>query len=432
MKFWKHQRVPHTHFITRFNLSYQQIFWITAFLFLCVIVFIFLWMSTTSVAQEGTTVSGRLIDTVGNPISDIIIYLRPYKKPDQGNTSGSDDSVRIRTDSKGRFVFSNIHHKAIELDIDSQSKIGFEINVLSVEFGEIALYPFRGWHWSSVNFALDSGVKMENIVVTADIRKRPKIRTRVVYADGTPVANAQIHIHMETKSFFKNTKGTSKGDRTTDSDGYFVDYRSTDYPPQYYVTLAIEHQGLYAKATPFILIDDVDIVLKLNGNPGLQTKPTITYSERYSALEAFLEPPPMWSVNQVNGHAYKITKSQTIKNAMKQADAEGAYLLSINDKAEEIWLGHIYGTKRIWIGLSDVEEEGKWKWHSGEPVNYTNWLLPQPEKGNTETKDYVMTGYFGWGWEVYGENNAHPSGKTYPIFERAILEKPSWHFFFTT
>ena len=41
-----------------------------------------------------------------------------------------------------------------------------------------------------VNFALDPGVKMENIVITADIRKRPKLTTRVVYADGTPAANS--------------------------------------------------------------------------------------------------------------------------------------------------------------------------------------------------------------------------------------------------
>ncbi|MYI93354.1 hypothetical protein F4083_03395 [Candidatus Poribacteria bacterium] len=323
----------------------------------------------------------------------------------------------MRTDSKGRFAFSNIHYKVIDFDIDSQSKIGFEINVLSYEFGDIVLYPFRRWYWSTVNFALDSGAKMENIVITADIRKRPKLTTRVVYADGTPVANSQVYVLRETKSLYWKEKGDSRRDITTDLDGYFSEYLSVDYPPRFCVTLAIEHQGLYAKTTPFIMVDDVDLELKLNGNPGSEINPTISNPERYFALEALLEPPPMWIGNQTNGHAYKITKNQTIKNAIQQAEAEGAYLLSINDEAEEKWLRRIYGTGPFWIGLSDAEEEGNWKWHSGEPITYTNWQPYHPENGNTETRDYVMTGYFGRGWEVVGKS-----------FGRTILEKPSMQF----
>jgi len=54
-----------------------------------------------------------------------------------------------------------------------------------------------------------------------------------------------------------------------------------------------------------------------------------------------------------------------------QASSEDAYIVSINDKAEEKWLSSIYGNSRYWIGLSDAEEEGTWKWFSGEPVKYT-------------------------------------------------------------
>ncbi len=392
-------------------------------LVLFVTVSISVWLSTSAVAQESNTVSGRLIDTVGNPISDIDIYLRRDKEPSisaDGSiniTSTEDDSVQIKTDSKGRFAFSDVFYKKMELDVDCQSKIGYEIKVLSIEFGEITLYPFRAWHWSTVNFALEPGIRMENIVITADIRKRPKLTTRVVYADGSPVTNSQVYILRETKSLYRKGKTDGRGSITTDHDGYFDEYLSVDYPPRFYVTFAVEHQGLFAKATPFIMIDDVNIVLKLNGNPGSEMKPIIGYSERESALQALLKPPPMWVGNQTNGHAYKITKAQTIKDAMKQAEVEKAYLLSINDRAEEVWLSHIYGNKRIWIGLSDAEEEGKWKWHSGEPVDYTNWRPYQPDKGNTEDKDYVMTGYFDWEWEVYGEE-----------FEKAILEKPLIHF----
>ena len=424
MNLWSQQNVPNTHFFRRINLSYRKIFWITLFLFLCVVTFFLLSLSGSSIAQEGTSVSGRLIDTVGNAISDVTMYIRSYKGPNYENSQGPDDSVRTKTDSKGRFAFSDIHHKALKFDIQGSSKTGFEITVLSVEFGEIALYPFRGRNWSPVNFALDPGTKMENVIITANIRKRPKIRTRVVYANGTPLASTKIYAYRETKPFVGNGKAYGQLIEETNAEGYFVEYFSAIDQPQFYITLAVEHQGLYAKATPFILEEQVDLVLMLNGNPGSQTKPILEHSERFSALKVYLEPPPVWVVNPENGHAYKRTRTQTIKNAIAQASTEGAYLVAINDEAEEKWLSQVFGNERFWIGLSDVEEEGKWKWHSGEPVNYTNWGTYDQEGGNSDAKDYVMTGHFDWGWKTYEDSYeaGSPQNRS-PYFGRTILEK---------
>ena len=117
-------------------------------------------MSASSVAQENTTFSGRLIDTEGNPIPSITIYVRHNKGPNQDGSEGPDDSLRTVTDAKGRFAFPDIVYDPLKLEIDGTSRIGYQINVLSVEFGEIALHPDWGWHWSSVNFALEPGVKM--------------------------------------------------------------------------------------------------------------------------------------------------------------------------------------------------------------------------------------------------------------------------------
>lgn len=387
-------------------------------------VFLLLWESGLGIAQEGTTVSGRLIDTTGNPISDITIYVRPYSGPNQNNSSGSDTSVQTRTDSKGGFTFSDIRHTALKLDIAGDSKIGYEINVLSAEFGEIALYPDRGWHWSSIKFALDVGTKMENIVITADIRERSKIRTRVLYADGSPVANTSIYVYRQTNPFVGGDGGDGQLINRTDVEGYFVEYLSAFEIPSHYNRLAVEHQNLYAKATPFILIDNVEIVLKLNGTPKMQNEPPLEHTLRFIALRRYLEPSPVWVVNPANGHAYKITHSQPIKDALDQAKTEGAYLVAINNEAEEKWLNYVFGNDQFWIGLSDAEEEGKWIWHSGEPVDYTNWGPYQLESGNSETKDYVKTGYFDWRWNVYGESYVSGNQKDrQPHFGRAILEK---------
>lgn len=381
-------------------------------------------MSVPSAAQGSTTFSGRLIDTEGNPISRITIYIRHNKGPNHDGSEGPDDSQQTRTDAKGRFAFPNIVYDSLKLDIDGTSKTGYQINVLSVEFGEITLYPDRDWHWSSVNFDLEPGVKMKNVIITADTRTRPKIRTRIVYADGTPLANTQIYVYRRTNRFSRRPGGSSQGVEQTDDEGYIAEYLYTTDQPEYYVTLAVEYQGFFAKAVPFILEGNVELVLILNGNPGPLTEPPLEHSERFSALAAYLEPPPVWVVNPANGHAYKRTHSQTIKEAIAQATAEGAYLVAINDEAEEKWLSRVFGNRQFWIGLSDVEEEGQWQWHSGEPVDYTRWGTYEPEGGNTDAKDYVMTGLFDWGWEASEETfeDGSPQNRK-PRQARTILEK---------
>ena len=418
----------HSHLFSHTTLLSQKMFWIISFLFLFAIISFFFSMLVPSTAQESTTFSGRLIDTEGNPISGVSIYVRRYEGPNQDRSEGADDSPRTWTDAKGRFAFPNILYDSLKLDIGSASKIGYQIKVLSVEFGEITLYPDRDWHWTSVKFALKPGVRMENVVITADIRIRPKIRTRVVYADGTPLTNTEIYAYRQTNPFVGNNSGSSQLIERTDADGYFVEYLYTvTGQPEHYITLAVEHQGLFAKAIPFVFLDhDTDLVLTLNGNPRPLTHPLLEGSERFSALTAYLEPLPVWVVNPINGHAYKKTRSQTIKEAMAQATAEGAYLVAINDESEETWLQHVFGNGKFWIGLSDAEEEGRWQWHSGEPVIYTNWGTYRPEGGNSEDRDYVRTGHFGWGWEATTagifENPENPQKRS-TFLETAILEK---------
>ena len=412
----------HSNFFTDTDLSYQKIFWMIAFLFLTVP--LLMWMSASSVAQGSTTFSGRLIDTEGNTISGITIYIRHNKGPNHDGSEGPDDSLQTRTDAKGRFAFPNILYDSLKLDIDGTSKIGYQINVLSVEFGEITLYPDRGWHWSSVKFDLEPGVKMENVIITADIQIRPKIRTRVVYADGTPLTNTEIYMYMQTNPFVGNNTAGGHLIEQTDAQGYFVEYLYTvTDQPERYITLAVEHQGLFTKAVPFVYEGDVDLVLTLNGNPKSLTEPPLEHSKRFSALAAYLEPPPVWVVNPANGHAYKRTQSQTINEAIAQATAEGAYLVAINDEAEEKWLQHVFGNESYWIGLSDAEEEGRWQWHSGEPVKYTRWGIYEPEGDNSDAKDYVMTEHFGWGWEATSETHVLNPEDSSPRLRRAILEK---------
>ena len=65
-------------------------------------------------------------------------------------------------------------------------------------------------------------------------------------------------------------------------------------------------------------------------------------------------------------------------------------LSAINDEAEQNWLEQVFVPHRVLIGLSDVEEEEQWQWHSGEPVTYTNWARDEPSDTGKGDEDYVI------------------------------------------
>ncbi|XP_009084157.3 macrophage mannose receptor 1-like isoform X1 [Serinus canaria] len=78
------------------------------------------------------------------------------------------------------------------------------------------------------------------------------------------------------------------------------------------------------------------------------------------------------------GHA-----SVTFSEAKKTCERSSGYLTSIADRYEQAYLTSLIGLsseKYFWIGLSDMEEQGIFKWVTGEGVLYTNWNAAMPGK----------------------------------------------------
>ena len=253
-----------------------------------------------------------------------------------------------------------------------------------------------------------------NVVTTAQTDNRPQVQARVVFADGTPLVNADIHVLVQRRKFGGSGSGSSGSTMQTDSDGYFVE--TLDGNDDEFYMLGVTYRGRFAKAPPFIFHKgqpQVHLLLTLDGNGVLPAR--WRPRQVFTTLEAFLEPPPVWAVNPTNGHAYKRVRCQDVMHAMILAAAENAYLVSINDKVEDVWLQQIFEPDSFWIGLSDVAEEGQWVWHSGEPVTYTNWGEDEEYGGNTEVNDYVISDW-GGKWQAVGDEHS-------TFLTGAILEK---------
>ena len=109
-----------------------------------------------------------------------------------------------------------------------------------------------------------------------------------------------------------------------------------------------------------------------------------------ASADGGLDAQGVWVVNPANGHAYKKIPFSSTEDAISQASEDSAYIVAINDGAEQKWLEQVFLPMWTLIGLSDTEQEGEWRWQSGEPVTYTNWARYEPEDADNGDEDYVI------------------------------------------
>ena len=382
--------------------------------------------------SDNLAFSGRIVDTDGNPIAGFPIAVGPLFSMDgeiqpffmfEGLNGGVQAStLESDTDEEGRFSITGVKPGPIQFmpqpnymgrgsmqpyDIDHDNLVDAE--VVSIDIGVMTFYPSNRERppFGGITFTIEPGTHLEDIEVV--VRPRMRIRGRIVFADGTPLFNAEVRTSVRRREFEGDGRGESGSSTRTDGEGNFALYVEE---PAFY-TVAIEFQGLSASSEQFALEAGQrrdDLVLTLDSPPiSIEPTPAPVEPDRDGA----------WVMNPANGHAYKSIHCESREDAQAEAMSEGAYLVSINDDAEQEWLVNVFGTAPYWIGLADFEKEGEWKWMNGDPVTYRNWAPAEPSDSDHGEGDYVFMGLTPDGkWY-----NVGPGNPKWRMARMGIIEK---------
>ena len=323
-----------------------------------------------------------------------------------------------------------------------------EMQIVSIRLNKITFYPLDDMGpFEGLTFGLKPDTNIEDIKIT--VKKLLKIRAQIVYADGSPVANTDARLNIRFRGGeFGGGSGRHGTSCFTNAEGYFTEYRDE---PGYY-TLSVTIKNLSGGAGPFLINKGVhpeSIVIKLDGNPvvkkpvevkkdinqervppdadeadvrAVPVEAVVRANVGVNPFQAIAKQPEklIWIINPANGHAYAQVPCNGWHDAQDKAIKEESHLLSINDEEEQIWVQVMFRNSQFWIGLNDVEEEGVWRWDSGEPVTYTNWATHDmfgDDEPDTE-KDFVAVTHFEGGWQAASEKS-----HLWRFARTAIIEK---------
>ena len=435
------------------------------------------------VAQEDTgTVTGRVVDLDGKPVTELPIFIAPLDDDGDGNMSPvflpneHAQLRRARTDREGRFSITGVpsgpvYVDALPYDIDTRLPKDFEnivdeftskdwteltqndidafvssnfgmdpedfesdVEILSLRIRGITLYPRHDY--DEIAFGLQSGAHLKDVKVT--VQPRMRVRGRILFKDGTPLANTRVRVHTHYRNVDGTGSGSGGGDLWTNAEGYFTRYIDEKNDAAFY-TFSFEYQNFSVEADP-IRLDPGDrfdgLTLTFDSAPiPPKRPPQKTETDAFELSPPVSESPSIptssyevWVVNPENGHAYKRVHCETRDAAIAQATEEKAHLVVINDAAEQAWLEAVFGHKFYWIGLKRVPATGAlskrtkewWQWDNDEPITYANWVTNDffAESLDASERDYVVMTLPNGKWYAVS-----PESVIWRMTKMAILEK---------
>ena len=90
------------------------------------------------------------------------------------------------------------------------------------------------------------------------------------------------------------------------------------------------------------------------------------------------------------GYCYrKVASCDSWSRSHGKCATQGANLPSIHSQEENVFVQSLHGGEKSWLGLSDINKEGKFVWTDGTSTNFHHWAKYQPN--NLGNQDCVHT-----------------------------------------
>ena len=220
------------------------------------------------IAQKNTgTVTGRVVDVSGNPVVELPIFIAPLDVDGTGYMRTvvlPYEHARLRrthTDREGQFSITDVppgpvYIGALPYDIDKRLPKDFEkivdafasgrdwgetteakieafdssnfgmgqedfepdVEILFIRVQGLTLYPRTDS--AEIAFGLKFGTLMKNVEVT--VQPRMRVRGRILFKDGTPLANTRVGLYARSRTVDGSGSSGSGGNLWTDTEGHFV------------------------------------------------------------------------------------------------------------------------------------------------------------------------------------------------------------------
>ncbi len=79
-------------------------------------------------------------------------------------------------------------------------------------------------------------------------------------------------------------------------------------------------------------------------------------------------------------HFYKVIEAPYSWHESKAyCQNAGGLLVSIPNEIIDAFIFGLSGGRTLWIGASDEQLEGQWRWQDGSLVTYSNWAAQEPD-----------------------------------------------------